>query len=153
MCPELPLEVDASYLLKGAFTSNRGAFTGGRNGDLWSGIYAQIDDRHSFPLLRKVKSHRQPTHCRPGQDLQDWLGSALADKAADESADRWQLPDLWHGLLSDRLSIGFVIAVRLGVVEAAAREASPRLVPAPILEPVPSATSRRDAIVELEEAV
>ena len=83
--PELPLVVDALYLVKGVECSRREVYAAGRNGDLWRKIYAEVELRPLELDIRKVKSHRTVRDVQAGVGVCDGYGNDLADKAAEQA--------------------------------------------------------------------
>lgn len=79
---------DASYTISGTMPKNRMKCGRGKNGDIWSLIYSEVDAKDHTPSMQKVKSHSTVPQILSSASP-DWHSrlNELADLAALEASD------------------------------------------------------------------
>lgn len=117
--------VDAKYVSEGwarkdttRKSSFGRSFGAGANTDLWQAIEAPgVEAR--LPAPKWVKSHcTLEDVCAGKLSFEDYFGNGMADVAAGVAADFVAVPDQIAKVATRELRIAFLVAIRIGIIEA-----------------------------------
>ena len=117
------LGIDASYVTRGVH--NRNKLCRGKNGDLWSLLFAVLEFRTAEIEFAKVTSHLEDVGVLAVEEnfglICDIVGNALADEAAELTAKLLRPPPAKCKQVSAQDTEAFLVCIRIGLTQAGRR--------------------------------
>ena len=121
------VKADATYVTNGTSklidfiegkARNQPSLMTGKNADIWQGTWAALESG-TAAAASKVKAHVPAESVARGEyDLHDYLGNCMADVTAKVAANISRLSDIELDWASKVGSTVFLMAVRIGIIEA-----------------------------------